>query len=476
MEHADETPGAYYDAALGRIQVTDVTLDHPTVIGESRHWSTGIRSDAAEDPEYSAADLSAFVKQAVLVGAHAIRNAGGSQQTHRLDRLVADVGAQTAAASEAAAKSTAAATDQAAASLVKAAAEAQTSIHAAAKLTRESFTEQVTRSREQLSADITRLVGGEDPILGARLDAVLAKFGSELDERVGRRADELYVKAARQLDPRDPTSPLAAVTQQLGQQYAALAAQFGESQKDVTARLDALSTAVQVTAAAATATAITTAVSPLKGIAYEDGIHQRAAAFAVRTGDEYLDTSGVAGRISRCFKGDGVLTITLPTGRVRVVIEMTDSDTIVRGWNDYLDQSERNRGADVSLGLVRTVEQMPDSQRLRVFGPRRLVLAHDPAVDAPDLLDTVLLLLRSQAIAAAQRTAGADLQCVEEKINEALACLDKLNEVQKHAGSIRRSADKIDADCSGITTTMRRLLDAATAALPATGTTSTLAA
>ena len=89
---------------------------------------------------------------------------------------------------------------------------------------------------------------------------------------------------------------------------------------------------------------------------------------------------------------------------VRVVLEMTDS--VQRGWTEYFDEAERNRGATASLGLVRTVEQNAQ-QSIRVLGGRRIAMAFDPEVDDPDLLRTVVMLLRTAATAAASRRPGA---------------------------------------------------------------------
>ncbi|MFC4859455.1 hypothetical protein [Actinophytocola glycyrrhizae] len=70
-------------------------------------------------------------------------------------------------------------------------------------------------------------------------------------------------------------------------------------------------------------------------------------------GESYADTSTTTGRMPRCKKGDGVLS--LNDGAARVVIEMTDSART--GWTDYFAEVERNRDAVASLGLVRATDQ-----------------------------------------------------------------------------------------------------------------------
>jgi hypothetical protein len=56
---------------------------------------------------------------------------------------------------------------------------------------------------------------------------------------------------------------------------------------------------------------------------------------AASLGDDYTDTSMATGRLPRCKKGDGVLS--LNDGAARVVIEMTDSART--GWTELLRRS-----------------------------------------------------------------------------------------------------------------------------------------
>ncbi|WP_175582732.1 hypothetical protein [Nocardioides guangzhouensis] len=100
---------------------------------------------------------------------------------------------------------------------------------------------------------------------------------------------------------------------------------------------------------------------------------------AAGLGDAYDDTGAVVGILRRNKKGDGVLAV--GGGDVRVVLEMTDSART--GWNDYLDEAERNRDAvAVALGLVRTAEQN-GGQTIRMMAARRIVMAFDSETDAP---------------------------------------------------------------------------------------------
>ena len=465
-------PSVFYDPQAHALVIEHLQIGDPTVLGELRHWTSGRRSAPADDATLARADLAPFCRQALAAGAAAIRGAGGTQEAHHLDHLIAQVGERTSKASHEAALTTAAAAEQATKAMTKAATDAQRTLLEAGKTSRQELTEHVDLSRKALTQEIQRLVGGDQPLLVTQLGALLSTFTAELDDRVGKRTDELFGKAAKQLDPRDPTSPLAEFTRQVGEQQTALTDHLGKGQKDIEERLEKLALLIHAASASTTATNAAHKVSPIKGGTYADGVHQHLQVLAAHQGDEYQDTSTEAGLIARCRKGDGVLIVATGNGTqtARVVVEMTDSDTTRRGWTDYLDEAERNRDATASLGLVRTTEQMIGGEQLRTFGPRRMVLAFDPLTDDPSLLKVVLQLLRTQATLALTRSGGEHVRTAEEKLTEATVCLQKLTEVQKTAGSIRKGAEKIDLDCAGLHTTVQRLLAEALCALGGTDT------
>jgi hypothetical protein len=100
-----------------------------------------------------------------------------------------------------------------------------------------------------------------------------------------------------------------------------------------------------------------------------------------------------------------------------------------------------------------------------VLGPRRIVLAFDPDHDDPELLRTVVLLVRTVALAATARTGSGEIATAEEKIGEALDQLDKIAKVKKLASGIQKNAGAIDSECTSLSASIRRLLDEALVAL-----------
>ena len=454
------SPHVTFDPALAAVVITDLTVRDPSVVSEARRWSTGSRGECAADAALAGVDLSGFVAQALSVGAGAIAAAGNAQDTFDLEQLVSDVGERTAASSRQAADLTGKAVLEATKAMTAASELAKTAITDAEQATRSGFEQTMSTAQNQLRAELQRLLGGDKPELVERLQPLLQKFGADLDAKVSAQTTELLAKAARQFDPSDPTSPMAKHAAGLAEQQKGLTQTLAANHESLTTKVEALVAAVTAASAAQQATSRFASVTPIKGATYADAVHVVMHGIASGLGDEYRDTGSVAGRISRNKKGDGVLSVAdLST---RVVLEMTDSPRA--HWNEYLDEAERNRDAAASLGLVRDATQNA-GQSIRVLGPRRIVMAFDPACDHPDLLRTVIVLLRTAARAATSRAGAAELATAGEKLAEAIALLARLDDVQKTASAIQKSAAKIGNDVGGFVTGIERLLTQAQSAL-----------
>lgn len=455
---------ASFDIDTPAVVVTDMSVTDIAVVSEARRWSTGVRGEAIEIAALADADLNNFVRQALGIGASAITAAGNAQDSFDLERLITEVGTRTTESSSQAAELTSKAVLDAAKAMTDASGQAKKAISEAEATSRKSFEETVSSAQSRLRGDLQRLFGGENPELVERLQPILAKFGSELDAKVAQQTSELLGKAARQFDPSDPTSPMAKHARELTKQQEVLTATLTRNHDALTTKVEALTTVVSVQAAARQASAKTASVTTLKGITYADGVHAVMQDVASGLGDEYVDTGAVAGQVPRSKKGDAVLTV--GDGSARVVLEMTDSPRT--HWNDYLDEAERNREASASLGLVRDQAQNA-GQSIRVLGSRRIVMAFDPLVDDPNFVRTVVMLLRTAAIAANTRQGGDEIATAEEKVNEAIGLLGKIDGIQRAAGAIHKSATKISSECDTFTSSIQRLLTQALNALAGAG-------
>lgn len=461
MQTTENTASAHFAEGTTHIIITDLTISDREIVREAQRWTQGHRGSIVEDAEILAnADLAPFVEEALKIGAKAISITGQVHEAAELERIVKEVGATTVEATAKAAEATGRVVQEASQTLRKAAADAKQAIVEADRESRRELTDAVAQAKKGLSDTLLQLLGGENPELLARLQPALDKFSTDLSFKAQVATDELIAKAVKQFDSNDPSSPMAKHTATLAAQQTSLAEQLGKNHTDLIAKVDELATAIKVQEARSQMAKVT----PLKGGDYEDQINAVMDGIATGLGDEYTDTRLFAGNLPRNKKGDGVLTIN--GGAARLVLEMTDSPRTA--WNDYLDEAERNRGAVVSLGLVRCAAQN-GGHSFRTFSSRRIVMAFDPEQDDPEFLRTVVMLLRAAALAAATRTGASEIATVEEKLTAAMAQLDALGDVRKTAGAIRNHAEKVDTQCGKIDTGIRRLLSEALDALSGVG-------
>lgn len=88
-----------------------------------------------------------------------------------------------------------------------------------------------------------------------------------------------------------------------------------------------------------------------------------------------------------------------------------------------------------------------------------------PATDDPELLRTVIQLLRLSALAAADFKDRNGIHTADARIAEALGMLGKIDDIKKVAGSLRQNAGKIEQQSDDVRTALTHLLSQAQAAL-----------
>ncbi|MCV7078835.1 Fis family transcriptional regulator [Mycobacterium szulgai] len=450
-------PQAHFDATLTTVEIEGLALRDKDVAHEAQRWTSGERGPVIYDPDtLRGADLTEFVTEAIKMGAHALSVTGAATESHRLEQMLKEVGEKAADSTSKAAEVTERAVESASETLAKAAADAKKAITEAGAASRNEFTQSVAVAKHDLNTEVRRIFGGENPELLDRLQPVLDKFGASLDAKAQAGTNELLTRATKQFDPSDPTSPMSKHAAELGARQQQLVEMIGKNHADLARKVDELTTALKVQEAKASLAKVT----PIKGDTFENQVNAIISEIAAGLGDEFTDTRTIVGSVPRSKKGDAVLTI--DGGSARVVIETTDSSRTT--WAEYFNEAERNRLAAAALGIVRSTEQN-GGQSIRVLGSRRIVLAFDPGVDDPDLIRTVVMLLRTAALTAATRRGANQLVTAEEKITEAIERLTTLDDVKKTAGSIQKSATKIENSCTGITSGIQRLLTDALTAL-----------
>lgn len=452
----NESNRVHVDVESGTVLIEALRLDDPAVLRECRHWSEGRRGEPVELAELAAADLTAFAVSAITIGSSAMAAAAGVQQTYGIESLVAEVEKRVLQSSCAAGERTETAVVQATTALQQASEQTKKAVIDAGQSARQAFAASVETVRADLAAQLTGLLGGDESTLLLRLKPLLDGFERTLEERTLGQTSALIEKVTKQFDPADPASPMAQQMRALSETQARYAAEAAEQQKGVTDKLDALSVGLLASRSAKLALARTAA----KGVTYEEQTHALLAAIAAGLGDEYVETGNVVGLRTRSKKGDGLLSV--PGGDARLVVEMTDSPRSV--WSDYLKEAEDNRGAQASLGLVRSAAQLPGGPIL-TLGPRRVVMAFDPETDDVHLLRCVVQLLRTAALAAAARVDDGEVSIADERIAAAVQTLERIGKIRKCAGQVKASAASIENEAETLLTELNRLLTQARTAL-----------
>lgn len=373
---------------------------------------------------------------------------------------MAEVEKRSTQASISAAERTERAVVEASSLLARASEEVKKTVVDAGATARASFTESAASASKDLGAKIAALVGGDESQLLLQLQPLLETFSRSLEERTATQTSALIEKVTRQFNPADPASPMALHMRAIAETQAQNAAEGAAQQRGIGEKLEALTAGLT----AVKATELALARTAAKGATYEEQLHGFLAEIAAGLGDEYVETGNVVGLRTRSKKGDGLLSV--PGTEAQLVIEMTDSPRT--NWTSYLKEAEDNRGAQASLGLVRSSAQLSGGPIL-TLGPRRVVMAFDPDTDDVYLLRCVVQLLRMSAVSAAARVQNGEVNIADERLASALQTLERIGKIRKCVGQIKASATTADTEAESLLTELTRLLNQARTALAGAG-------
>jgi hypothetical protein len=101
------------------------------------------------------------------------------------------------------------------------------------------------------------------------LQLVVDRFGADLDAKAKAGTSEVLAKAVKQIDPSDPTSPMAKNTAEFDARQRKLTELIGHNHVDLSKKLDELTTALRIQEAKATLAKVT----PIKGDTFENQLN-----------------------------------------------------------------------------------------------------------------------------------------------------------------------------------------------------------
>ncbi|HEX3795262.1 MAG TPA: hypothetical protein VHV57_12250 [Acidimicrobiales bacterium] len=315
---------------------------------------------------------------------------------------------------------------------------------------------------EAVERELERLLGGERAPVIESIKGIVSKAMADAQMAWQSTLTTTLSEVAKTLDVSNEASPLRALERRLFEQQRI-------SHNEIAGRLERVQEMVGTTIGAAqtaAAVAVIEAHSPGKGLPFEAAIGAAAEVVAAGMGASYTATANSVGALKGSKKGDGIFEVSLaePGDRcARVVIECTTGGA--RNWADYLDQAERNRQAQASLGVVARRDLVPGGEMLAVLAPNRIVMAYDPASDEPALFRSALLLLSVQAQRQLTDGRTGDLGAVDTKLAEAKRSLLVMQELMKTAMSVRTGASKVVTGLESLHATLTLCLEQAQGAL-----------
>jgi hypothetical protein len=437
------------------------------IIREACHWSSGDRGEARPPDEILGLDLP-FAIPALRLSADVLPYAADASGVGLLASRVSQLTEQAEAAGTALAQSVGEAASTAADTTAKAArsaseetaktvAETVKKFHADASLTLDSRV-------ELLGGRLDRLLAGENSDVATTIRTLVANAMSETQTQWSASFTTMLGEMNRSLDMSNPANPIGA-----------LARQLDDSQRRhneiVSSKLDRVTELVASAAGAAStaeAAAAVFAASPAKGIPYEDAVAEELEVIANEIGGSYEQTGMTIGLIRNCRKGDAVIELPMiHAGETppRILIEATTQRSR-RDWPAYFRQAEPNRGCQVSLGIVPSVDGVPGGDLVAMLGSSRAVVAFDPAADSPGLVRALIQMLAIEARRRLVSHGDADLELVDRKLSQARTQLAELIQLQKVATGVRDNASKVVAGLDSVRNALAQTLDQAIAALP----------
>ena len=216
-----------------------------------------------------------------------------------------------------------------------------------------------------------------------------------------------------------------------------------EVRRDFTRELDQLKTAMIV--------AQTKAANPTPreaGLSYEAWVHGQLATIGSLRGDDVELTSGKAGRVSRCLKGDTRVVVAAEGVEVaappRIAVEIRDREESEFSLSDVQMMIE-NREAHAAVVVAAHSGSLPRQYGDRSFAISRrkrlvTVVVDSDTTGADVLLAAAYELASAMAIETVRRSRDGDWDAAARKVNEIEQAVEGIAEARTALGQIERKA------------------------------------
>jgi hypothetical protein len=188
--------------------------------------------------------------------------------------------------------------------------------------------------------------------------------------------------------------------------------------------------------------------STKKGLPYEESVFNVLSQIASASGDEAVHTGKTWGLIKNCMKGDVTVAVNKIASRghlVNVVFETKSMSMSRDEWRKELEVSMANRAAEVSVGVVQFIEQMPSKSRVSLQDNQQLLVAFDPETDDPAVLSCIYNIAKIYAVSRSLEGTQVSFKVIQETLENLQSSLSELENIEGAVRTARKSLEKIDS-------------------------------
>lgn len=286
---------------------------------------------------------------------------------------------------------------------------------------------------DNFEKNIETLATDENSPIREGIKGQMTEMAKELKDELAREATRQNSTLAALINPSDPSSPMHSLAQAI------------EAIKNDMSELRTESTVGIAVAEVLNA-------SPMKGLTYEDQIVTRMQQLSGLSGDECFSTGTTVGLIPKCKKGDGVINLK-PTGdkvKARIVIEAKNSPISRSDWDDEISKGTKNRDAIGFIGFCKSVEDMPNKNRVLVVDRQTVILAHNPEVDDPQMAYLVYQFVKMSSLSSAGHLDDDKVSVLNDKLDECLKNLKRFSSLSRDAKSVETTGKKMHTEINSL--------------------------
>jgi len=286
---------------------------------------------------------------------------------------------------------------------------------------------------QSFGENIETLTTDEHSPIREGIKGQMTELAKDLKDELAREATRQKSTLSALVNPSDPNSPFYSFAKDLE----AIKSDLSELKTDSTVGV-AVAEVIDAT--------------PLKGLKYEDQVVTRMQQLSGLSGDDCFSTGTTTGLIPKCKKGDGVINLKSAGDKIkaRIVLEAKNSPISRSDWDEEISKSKQNRDAIGFIGFCKSVEDMPNKNRVLFVDRQTILLAHNPEVDDPQMAYLVYQFVKMSSLSAAGHLDDDRIYQLNNKLNKAQNRLQRFSSLSRDAKSMETTSQRMYADVKSL--------------------------